>query len=817
MSASHDTTDATPPVTAPADYDENSIQVLEGLEAVRKRPGMYIGNVDDSTGLHHMVYEVVDNAIDEALAGNCDTITVSVVDDMTVSVEDNGRGIPVGIHPKMGVSAAEVIMTKLHAGGKFDQNSYKVSGGLHGVGVSVVNALSERLTLEVRRDGQLWFMEFERGAPVAPLKSIGKAKTTGTKVTFFADHQIFPDQKFSFETLAQRLRELSYLNAGVAISIADEREEDKRQDFSFSGGINSFVQMLNKNKQPLHEEPVYIMRYLEQEGVTVEVSMQWNDSYVENIFCYTNNIRNRDGGTHLSGLKGALTRTVNAYALEQGLLKASISGEDVREGLTAVLSVKMPDPKFSSQTKDKLVSQELKGFVETVVNELLMMFLNENPNIAKMIVNKAISAQRAREAARKAREIARKSVMTGLSSLPGKLADCQSRDPALCELYIVEGDSAGGSAKQGRDRKHQAILPLRGKILNVEKARFDKMLASNEITVLISALGCGIGDEHFNLDKLRYHNIILMTDADVDGAHIRTLLLTFFFRQMPELIERGYLYIAQPPLYGVKRGKRIDYIKDDTALNDLLISNAVGAITITGTSGQTVEGAEFETFIRQMLQYRSTLEHLCRRRDSRVVDAAVRAGLVVEDLQDEDALMERANTMLELLAEEHNTVTWSAPSIDEHADLEGVFEQNWTSRVAGMLLNTHLSRNLLQSNDYAKLLDGWNTFNSLGLPLSLTHNQNTRQITSIERLLHESLQIVGRKGINIQRYKGLGEMNPDQLWDTTMSPENRTLLQVKVADAVKADELFTILMGDEVEPRRDFIEANALDVRNLDI
>ena len=819
MSVSHEAADAAPvlPHEAADSYNENSIQVLEGLEAVRKRPGMYIGNTDDETGLHHMVYEVVDNSIDEALAGNCDAIQVRVLDDMTISVEDNGRGIPVGIHPKMGVSAAQVIMTVLHAGGKFDQNSYKVSGGLHGVGVSVVNALSQTLRLEIRREGQLWMQEYERGIPVAPLVPIGKAKTTGTKITFSADPEIFKNQRYSFEILTQRLRELSYLNAGVAISITDEREEDKHHDFSFNGGISSFVQMLNKNKQPLHPEPIFISRVLEHEGVTVEVSLQWNDSYVENIFCYTNNIRNRDGGTHLSGLKAALTRTVNAYALEQGLLKTGISGEDVREGLTAVLSVKMPEPKFSSQTKDKLVSDDIKGHVESVVNDALMMTLNEQPALAKLVVQKAISAQRAREAARKAREIARKSVLGGMSTLPGKLADCQSRDPAQSELYIVEGDSAGGSAKQGRSRQFQAILPLRGKILNVEKARFDKMLASAEITTLISALGCGIGDEHFNLDKIRYHQIVIMTDADVDGAHIRTLLLTFFYRQMPELIERGYLYIAQPPLYGVKRGKRIDYIKDEAALNDLLIVNAVQAITLEGAHGQVLTGDALEAFVRQLLQHRSTLEHLSRRRDARVVDAAVRAGLRLEDLQDEDRLMDKANVMLELLAEEHNTVNWVAPHVEEHVDLEGVFEMTWTSRVAGMQLTTHLSRHMLQSQDYAKLVEGWAAFQQLGLPLTLTHGSHARQITSIERLLHEALQVIGRKGLNVQRYKGLGEMNPEQLWETTMDPSNRTLLQVKVADAVKADELFTILMGDEVEPRRDFIETNALDVRNLDI
>jgi DNA gyrase subunit B len=796
-------------------YDENSIQALEGLEAVRKRPGMYIGNVDDGTALHHMVYEVVDNAIDEALAGYCDKVVVVIEDDMTVSVEDNGRGIPVGIQKQYGVSAAEVVMTKLHAGSKFDQNSYKVSGGLHGVGVSVVNALSSLLKLEIRREGGVFYQEYSRGVPLAPLREIGKAKTTGTKVTFTADEQIFKNQKYSFEILANRLRELSYLNAGVVIEIVDARDPEKRHEFKFEGGISSFVQALNKNKEPLHAEPIYLRK--EIDAITVELAMQWNSSYAENIFCYTNNIFNRDGGTHLSGLKAALTRTLNAYSTSAGLIKEALSGEDVREGLCAVLSVKMPEPKFSSQTKEKLVSDEIKGIVESVINTHLATFLEEHPDVGRQVVSKAVQAQRAREAARKAREIARKSTLHIMGSLPGKLADCQSRDPAISELFIVEGDSAGGSAKQGRDRHFQAILPLRGKILNVEKARFDKMLSSNEITTLISALGCGIGDQHFDIDKLRYHNIILMTDADVDGSHIRTLLLTFFYRHMPSLIEKGYLYIAQPPLYGVKRGKKMDYLKDERALNAMLVQQAAQSLRITGAAtGKVLEGATLEPLIQKLLSWRTSLERLERRSDPRVVEAAIRAGLTLEDLSHAERLEEITNTMLEWLGELHELAHWTAPEIRPNTDVEGVFDMIWTSRVAGMRVVSELDRRFINTPDWRQLQEIWTEFTALGLPVEVSDGKESRAISDPAALL-ELVLSTGRKGQYIQRYKGLGEMNPEQLWETTMDPSQRTLLQVKIEDAVIADELFTLLMGDAVEPRRAFIEHNALDVRNLDI
>ncbi len=812
------TTDAQDAVAAAlggADYNADSIQMLEGLEAVRKRPGMYIGDTDDGSGLHHMVYEAVDNSVDEALVKHADRVTVRIHSDGSVTVEDNGRGIPVDMHKKAGKSAAEVIMTVLHAGGKFDQNSYKVSGGLHGVGISVVNFLSQWLELEIRRDGQVWFQRYEQGVPVEDLKAIGKAKTTGTKITFKPDPEIFNVTKFSFDTLSQRLRELSYLNAGVNIVITDERE-DREHDFSFEGGINSFVQALNKNKQPLHEEPVYIFKEVEEDGFTVELSMQWNDSYNENIFCYTNNIRNRDGGSHLSGLKGALTRTINSYGISAGIIKDTLNGDDVREGLAAVLSVKMPDPKFSSQTKDKLVSNEIKGVVESVVNEHLGYFLEENPSLAKIILEKAVQASRAREAARKAREIARKSALT-ISSLPGKLSDCQSRDPMESELFIVEGDSAGGSAKQGRDRRFQAILPLRGKILNVERARFDRMLSSDSIATMISALGCGIGAEHFNIEKLRYHKIVLMTDADVDGSHIRTLLLTFFYRQMPEIIERGYLYIAQPPLFGVKKGRRVTYLKDERALNSYLIDRAIDSVTLRGSEGREVSGDELRELIKTLLGFQSSLDRLERRNDARILREVLHVGVDIDDLQDEEGLNAKMNEVLERLRERYTTTKWEAPEIRPNEDVEELYDAVWSTRVSGSSITTRIDRSQLHLHDFKELVRIWGEVSALGLPVTVDAGEEEPESYHEPDALLDAVLDVGQKGQSVQRYKGLGEMNPDQLWDTTMDPDQRLFLQVQVEDAVEADEIFTVLMGDQVEPRREFIEDNALDVRNLDV
>ena len=795
------------------DYGADNIQVLEGLEAVRKRPGMYIGDTDDGSGLHHMVYECVDNSIDEALAGYCDNVEITIHEDNVITVEDNGRGIPVGEH-ESGSSAAEVIMTELHAGGKFDENSYKVSGGLHGVGVSVVNALSEWLTLEIKREGHIWQQEFERGIPLQPLEDIGSASTTGTKITFKPDDAIFEQTEYSFDTLSQRLRELSYLNAGVQITIVDERS-GKRHDFSYEGGINEFVHSLNENKDRLHEEPIYIKKEDDEEGVLVEVSLQWNNSFNTNVFAYTNNIRNEDGGSHLSGLKAALTRTVNSYGVSNDLLDDTLKGRDIREGLTAVLSVKMPEPKFSSQTKEKLVSNEIKGAVESVVNERLAFFLNEHPSVAKTVVEKALQASRAREAARKAREMKRKSALTQVSNLPGKLADCQSRDPAESELFIVEGDSAGGSAKQGRDRRFQAILPLRGKILNVEKARFDKMLSNNEISALISAMGCGIGDEHFDIDDLRYQNIILMTDADVDGSHIRTLLLTFFYRQYPELIDRGYLYIAEPPLYGVKRGRSVDYLKNEEQLNEFLIDKAQGRVTIHGDD-RKIEGEEVAGFIEDLIKYRDLLEQLGRQNDERVVDLVLQSELTPEDLQDKARLQEKMDWVHEQLSDSHRRVVWSKPDIVENDDYDDFYDVIWNTRVAGASVTTVVDRDFITGVEYEEMLRIWRRFRSLGDELHVESSRLERTFDELGPLLDFVLE-EGQKGQSIQRYKGLGEMNPEQLWETTMNPETRSLLQVRIEDIVETDDLFTVLMGDKVEPRREFIESNALDVRNLDV
>jgi DNA gyrase subunit B len=820
-------------------YDADSIQVLEGLDAVRKRPGMYIGDTDNGDGLHHMVYEVVDNSVDEALAGHCDHVEVILWEDGSASVSDNGRGIPTGIHKKENRSAAEVVMTVLHAGGKFDQNSYKVSGGLHGVGVSVVNALSHRLDLTVWQHGRVWEQSYHRGAPVAPLRDVADTERTGTMVRFWPDPEIFSLVEFSFDVLSARLKWLSYLNKGVAISIEDRRgDEPQKRDFAFAGGISAFVKDLSEKKQPLHEEPFYMeveREMLDGRMATVEVSLLWTGSYNEQIYCFTNNIRNREGGTHLSGLKAALTRTVNQYGIEKGLLKGlkeGLDGSDVREGLIAVLSLKMPDPKFSSQTKDRLVSSDMKGIVESAINDQLGAFLEENPGVGRTLLQKAADAARAREAARKAREASRKSALGGMSSLPGKLADCQERDPAKSELYIVEGDSAGGSAKQGRDRSNQAILPLRGKILNVEKSRFDKMLSNKEVMALISALGCGIGAENFDIDKIRYQKIVLMTDADVDGSHIRTLLLTFFYRQMPEIIERGYMYIAQPPLYKVKRGRREQYIKNEREMQSFLIQAAVDGVRVEG--GESLEGEPLEEFMREMMDFRETMGRLERQGDVRILEAAVRFGVDGEAAGAEGELTRRVGLIHRYLVEKYPDMVWPEPRVSLYhppslPQLEGAepveapeayWRATFVSRVKGSLVETVLDGRIVEVASMRRLRRIWGRFTEVtqGDSLRLLNRKSDEVVlfSELGSFLDHALEM-GRKGMSIQRYKGLGEMNPEQLWETTMDPQVRTLLQVRIEDAIEADELFTLLMGDEVEPRRNFIVDNALAVRNLDV
>ncbi len=804
------------------EYGADSIKVLRGLEAVRKRPGMYIGDTDDGSGLHHMVYEVVDNAIDEALAGFCDRVDVRLNGDGTVSVADNGRGIPVDIHAEEGVSAAEVIMTQLHAGGKFDQNSYKVSGGLHGVGVSVVNALSDRLDLRIRRDGKEHFVRFVDGEAEAPLEIVGDAPVedgkplTGTEITFLASPNIFTMTEYDFRTLEHRLRELAFLNSGVHLRLTDARHVEKTVvDLHYEGGLEAFVGYLDRSKNVLHQPAIAVGG--EREGITVELAMQWNDSYHETTLCFTNNIPQRDGGTHLAGFRGALTRTINAYATQSGLAKkekVSITGDDSREGLTCVLSVKVPDPKFSSQTKDKLVSSEVRPVVEGVIGDALEQWFEEHPSDARRIIGKIVEAAAAREAARKARELTRRKGALDVTSLPGKLSDCQERDPALSELFIVEGDSAGGSAKMGRDRARQAILPLRGKILNVERARFDKMLNSAEIGTLIAALGAGIGTEDFDPDKCRYHKIIIMTDADVDGSHIRTLLLTFFFRQMRELIERGYVYIAQPPLYRAKKGNSEVYLKDDRALEDYLFNAAIdeGSVFVAHDGAQ-IAGADLRALADEARGTKVMLTGLARHVPLHIVEqAAIAAALDPDILADAGRGAETAAYVASRLdaLEPELERGWSGRPVEGEGlaferTLRGVTERHV---IGGDLIHSSEARKLNQKAGELQRL-----FAKQG---ALTAKDKEFAITGPVSLV-DTVTELGRKGVGFQRYKGLGEMNPEQLWETTLDPEVRTLLQVKVSHADDAEEVFSTLMGDLVDPRREFIQNNALKVANLDV
>ena len=789
------------------EYGADNIKILEGLAAVRKRPAMYIGSTS-SAGLHHLVYEVVDNSIDEALAGHCDNISVTINIDGSVTVVDNGRGIPTDMHPTEGRSAAEVVLTVLHAGGKFDNDSYKVSGGLHGVGVSVVNALSKWLELEIKRDGKVFRQSYRRGDPVAPLAVVGDTRKRGTKVTFMPDEEIFETTEYSFDVLSQRLRELAFLNAGVRIKISDMRVDNKSHDFYYEGGINSFVEYLNRNKIAVHPKPIYFRG--EKGGVETEVSMQYNDSFDEKIFSFANNINTHEGGTHLVGFKAALTRTMNTYAAANNLLKkekVTISGDDLREGLTCVISVKIPQPQFEGQTKTKLGNSEVKGYVESMMNEKLAQFLEENPQVAKRILEKSIEAARAREAARRARETVRRKGALDLGGLPGKLADCQEKNPELCELYLVEGDSAGGSAKQGRDRKFQAILPLKGKILNVEKARFDKMISSQEIRTLITALGTGIGKDDFDISKLRYGRIIVMTDADVDGSHILTLLLTFFYRNMNELIQRGHLYIAQPPLYKVKRGKKEMYLRNEAALQNFLLEEGADELILKLEKGDRVyRGKQIIPVVRQFIDNRAIFDKVVKKGISPellsvIVRASVPAGL--EDLSQMEPYLASMKDLVE--------------NGEYHMEDERIIF--YIGNIRAIIDSQILS--VLSTHEYELLVE-----NHLRVVETMAGGRACIEQEAGGKVLfetsnHEELLAFflehSKKGLAIQRYKGLGEMNPDQLWETTMNPENRVLLQVKIEDAVESDEIFTILMGDQVEPRRDFIETNALNVVNLDI
>ena len=821
--------------TTTEEYGADKIKVLEGLEAVRKRPAMYIGSTGPS-GLHHLVYEVVDNSIDEALAGFCDQVNVTIHSDNSVTVIDNGRGIPVDMH-ETGKSAAEVVLTVLHAGGKFENDAYKVSGGLHGVGVSVVNALSETLDLEIWRDGQVYQQSYERGKPTTDLVGTGTTKRRGTKIRFKPDAQVFETIEFSFDTLANRLRELAFLNGGVTITLDDEREAGKSHKFHYEGGIREFVSHLNKNKAVVNDQPIFMQG--QKDRIDVEIALQWNDGYAEAVYSFANNINTHEGGTHMSGFRAALTRTINAYAGGNNLakdLKESISGDDIREGLVAIISVKIPQPQFEGQTKTKLGNTEVKGIVETIVNDRFGAYLEENPAVARKVISKAVDAARAREAARKARDLVRRKGALDSSTLPGKLADCQERDPALSEIYIVEGESAGGSAKQGRDRRFQAILPIKGKILNVEKARFDKMLSSEEIRTMIAALGCGIGHDDFDITKLRYHRVIIMTDADVDGSHIRTLLLTFFYRQMPQLIDHGYVYIAQPPLYRAKRGKGETYIKDDRELESYLIRRASEARTVTVAGRTTVLGDELVKLLHRLIGYGKYIQVVERRGHPRDIVEK----LLAREVRDKSLFADCSQ--LEAFAE---TIAARGRTIGIVADEEhNLFQLHIEDRASGYPRRHTLTADLLSTGEYrtlansyrdvAEYLSGPYVVATSAAPARDAGDQEGEAepaaetpaagrpraepvtLDSVDALV-EYFIAAGKKGVAINRYKGLGEMNPDQLWETTMKPEERTLLQVKAEDHAEADLMFTTLMGDQVEPRRKFIEDNALDVKNLDV
>jgi DNA gyrase subunit B len=795
------------------DYGADQIKVLEGLEAVRKRPGMYIGDTAER-GFHHLVFEIVDNSVDEALAGYCTHIRVTLHIDNSVTVEDNGRGIPTEIHSTEGVSAAQVVLTKLHAGGKFDKGAYKVSGGLHGVGVSVVNALSETLDVEVKREGKVFFQRYHRGDPEKELQEIGKSTGSGTRVTFKPDVEIFGEREYSFDLLSQRLRELAFLNPGLHISIEDERDASKRHDFHYEGGIVSFVEHLSLAKTPLHPKVIYLRG--EKDGTEAELALQWNEGYSENIYSFANNINTVEGGTHLIGLKAALTRTVNSYAVANGLLKKDqegLQGEDIREGLTAIISAKIPEPQFEGQTKTKLGNSDVKGFIEALVNEKLGAYFEEHPTEAKRVGQKCLDASRAREAARKAKELARRKGALDSGSLPGKLADCQERDPAKSEIFVVEGDSAGGSAKQGRDRRVQAILPLRGKILNVEKARFDKMLSSQEIRLLISALGAGIGREETDITKLRYHKIILMTDADVDGSHIRTLLLTFFYRQLPGIIENGYLYIAQPPLFRVKKGKSEKYLRDESTLDDFLIDIGIDNVRVGHLSGE-----ELKTWVKTFLHCDKLLHIVERKgRDKRLVFS------LLTHPEFSPKTLKHREALEKILPEIDNSLRVSAPdllplSLVIEEDIEvGGYRIAVTTGSNGSGTRTVLDSDLVLSPEGQEIARLCSELRPIGYPPFIFSEKDEQRILHNQKDIVDAILSRSRNGVEIQRYKGLGEMNPEQLWRTTMDPDSRTLLQVRVEDAYEADEVFSTLMGDEVEPRRQFIADNALAVKNLDI